>query len=86
MGWWKCCAKHSAWVPGEHPMNVTGDDDDGGGGKETYSLMKVCVCIYMCVYTYIFWLHLQHVKIPGLGIESEPQLRSTPQLVALPDP
>jgi len=31
-------------------------------------------------YYYFLWLHLQHMKVPGLRVESRPQLRPIPQL------
>ena len=31
-------------------------------------------------YYYYFWQHLQHMKVPRLGIESELQLQPMPQL------
>ena len=39
------------------------------------------------VYLFFFlWPHLQHMEVPGLGVESELQLQPTPQLLAMPDP
>ena len=34
---------------------------------------------------FFLWPHLQHVKVPGLGIELELQLRLMPQLAACGD-
>ena len=32
----------------------------------------MCVCMYVCMYV---WPHSWHMEVPGLGIESKPQLQ-----------
>ena len=38
----------------------------------------VCVCVCVCV-CFFLGLHPRHMEIPRLGVESELQLRPTPQ-------
>ena len=41
-------------------------------------------CLFLC-FSFL-WLHLWYIEVPGLGVESELQLQSMPQLVAMLDP
>ena len=46
-----------------------------------------CVCVCVCVCVCIFLgLHLWHMDIPRLGVESELHLQPTPQFTAALDP
>ena len=37
--------------------------------------MRVCVCVCVCVYSFFFLgLHMQHIEVPRLGVESEQQV------------
>ena len=46
----------------------------------------VCVCVCVCVCTRILGLHLQHMEVPRLGVEQEPQLPAYATAMAMPDP
>ena len=54
----------------------------------THSSLLKLVQVEVLLLSFFFFflqLHLQHVEVPGLGVELEPQLRPTPQLAAMPD-
>ena len=48
--------------------------------KKVTLLFSVPVPQPLQFFVFVFWLHLWHMEVAGLGIEPEPQLRPVPQL------
>ena len=52
------------------------------------SIFEAYIYVYMYIYMYIFFLglHLKHMEVPRLGLESELQLLAYVTAAAAPDP